>query len=144
MCDLLDFQHSKRSEPNGALWVRYRENIIKIAMIYCLSECKTELEDKHVETARYYVELSIKYMDKLANSHMADNQWEELHNEFVRLLEKNKGEMKKTDLARAMKKIRRRDFSEMLESMKEAETIIIEGRTNEGSVGRPTVYVKLL
>ena len=144
MCELLDYQHTKRSEPNGALWVRYRENIIKIAMIYCLSEGKTNLENKHVETARYYVELSIKYMDKLANSHMADNQWEELYNEFVRILEKNKGEMRKTDLARAMKKVRRRDFNEMLESMKEAETIIIEGRTNEGSVGRPTVYVKLI
>ena len=144
MCQLLDYQHSKRNEPNGALWVRYRENIIKIAMIYCLSEGKAELEEKHVNTARHYVDLSIKYMDKLARSHMADNQWEELHNEFVAVLEKNKGEMQKSKLAKAMKKVRRRDFNEMLESMKEAETIVIEGRTNEGTVGRPTVYVRLL
>jgi hypothetical protein len=143
-CDLLDLQCKKRDEPNGALWGRYRENIIKIALIYCLSEKKKIIEKKHIETARHYVDLSVQYMNKLANSHMADNQWEELHNEFVRLLEKNKGEMRKFELARAMKKVKRRDFDEMLGGMKEAEIIAIESRNNNGNVGRPTVYVKLL
>lgn len=143
-CDLLDFQCKKRDEPNGALWGRYRENIIKIALIYCLSERKKIIEKKHIETARHYVDLSVQYMNKLANSHMADNQWEELHNEFVRLLEKNKGEMRKFELARAMKKVKRRDFEEMLGGMKEAEIISIESRNNNGNVGRPTVYVRLL
>lgn len=143
-CDLLDLQCKKRDEPNGALWGRYRENIIKIALIYCLSEGKRTIEKKHIDTARHYVDLSVQYMNKLANSHMADNQWEELHNEFVRLLEKNNGEMKKFELARAMKKIKRRDFEEMLGGMKEAEIISIESRNNNGNVGRPTVYVRLL
>ena len=143
-CDLLDLQCKKRDEPNGALWGRYRENIIKIALIYCLSEKKKIIEKKHIETARHYVDLSVQYMNKLANSHMADNQWEELHNEFVRLLEKNKGEMRKFELARAMKKVKRRDFEEMLGGMKEAEIISIESRNNNGNVGRPTVYVRLL
>ncbi len=143
-CDLLDFQCKKRDEPNGALWGRYRENIIKIALIYCLSEGKNTIEKKHIETARHYVDLSLQYMNKLANSHMAENQWEELHNEFVRLLEKNKGEMRKTDLARAMKKVKRRDFGEMLDGMRESEIIAIESRNNNGNVGRPTVYVRLL
>ena len=144
VCALLDYQHSKRSEENSALWVRYRENIIKIAMIYALSEYKFELEKKHIETAKYYVEASIKYMDKLAKTHMAENQWEELYNEFIHLLEKNNREMRKTDLLRAMKKVKRKDIGEMLEGMKDSGTIAIEGRVSNGNAGRPTVYVKLL
>jgi len=144
ICALLDYQHSKRNEENSALWVRYRENIIKIAMIYALSEFKFELDKKHIETAKYYVEASVKYMDKLAKTHMAENQWEELYNEFIHLLEKNDGEMRKVDLLKAMKKVKRRDVAEMLEGMKDSGTISIEGRVSNEKAGRPTVYVKLM
>ena len=144
VCDLLDYQCERRDEPNGALWARYRENVLKIALIYALTEMKFELESKHILAGRKLIDVSIAYMNTLAKSHMAENQWEELHNEFVQEIAKKPGrEIRKADLALIMKKVRRRDFNEMLESMKDAGILDIENRSITGGAGRPTIYVKL-
>ena len=143
MCDLLDYQDEQQGKECGELWVRYRENIIKIAMIFCLTEGKTKLELRHVEPAKKLVESSILYMKNLAANHMAENAWEGMQLEICAILAKNGASMKKSDLQRKMRKMKPREFADLLHGMHSQKVIEIT-REETGTRGRPNDIVELL
>ena len=142
VCELFDKQNSKtESGKYAALWARYRENILKIAMIYCISEGKDNLEEYHLRAGQSIVEASIKYMEDLATRHVYDSPWEQMYLEVLEILRKCGGKMKKSELGKAMRKMKIRDFEELLRSMYEHEII---RTTKIETAGRPVYFVEVI
>lgn len=88
----------------GALWVRYRENILKVAMILAIARDsqKPALTANDIETGRNLVENSIRFMMKFASENMYDNEFQKICGEFLKVLEKG-GEMTRSTMNRILR-----------------------------------------
>ena len=91
--DLFRFQDEMikeyRATGMGALWVRYRENIIKIAMIIAIARdpVKPVLIDSDIEFGKSLVGSSIRFMMKFASENMYDGEFQKNCARFMEILQ---------------------------------------------------------
>ena len=83
-------------------------------------------------------------MDNLARRHMAETQWEGTYNEMLEIIGQAGGNIKRADLQQKMKKLRPKDFKDLLGQMHDTEVVNIYQTKPEEGAGRPTYYVKLI
>lgn len=114
------------SSGMGPLWVRYRENILKIAMILAIARSpdKPELTKNDIEFGRALVTLSIKFMMRFASENMYDTGFQKQCSQFLAAL--GEGALDRSamirrlgvrakeldDVERALKEMGKIDFSE--------------------------------
>lgn len=129
--DMGDFedQEMQSDASYGALWNRYRENCIKIAMVIsvCRNPFSPTIEDTDLDYAERIVQSSIDFMKSIAEDHIADTVFEKQCNKVLAIIQ----ETKKTGATRShiMKrsKYKARDLTEILSSMSEAGRIYSDG-----------------
>ncbi|MCK5603804.1 bifunctional DNA primase/polymerase [Candidatus Pacearchaeota archaeon] len=136
--DLFRFQDSMikkhRATGLGALWVRYRENILKIAMIIAIardSESPTLIESD-LEFGEALVGASIRFMMKFATENMYDSDFQKRCSEFMVFLES--GATDRTKMIRRLK-IKSKELDEIERTLKEMDKITYDERD------RPRKYI---
>jgi len=73
---------------NSGLWTRYREQVIKLAMILAIARNPVvpEIEDADLDFAEAMVMHSCKYMEQFAEGEIADNDAERDRNKYKNFL----------------------------------------------------------
>jgi hypothetical protein len=136
--DLFRFQDQmikeNRSTGMGALWVRYRENILKVAMIISIARDpeKPVLIESDLEFGKALVGSSIRFMMKFASENMYDGEFQKKCSEFMEAL--NAGAINRTLMIRRLQ-IKARELDEIERALKEGEKITF----NE--TDRPRKYI---
>lgn len=111
-----------RSTGTGALWVRYRENILKVAMIIAIARDseKPILIDSDIEFGKALVGSSIRFMMKFATDNMYDGDFQKRCKEFMEALQD--GAINRTLMIRRMQ-IKARELDEIERALKEMDKI---------------------
>lgn len=141
------FQDLKVREPvTGALWVRYVENVIKIAMIEAISRNQTRpnIESEDFDRAEALVKTSVEFMVMLADTQMFNSQHERDCNRVLEAA-RRLGSVKVQKMAISN---RTRDMDQFtrdkaLTALEERGAILIEKEDN-GMGGRPRYTVTVL
>lgn len=106
--DLGDFEYSQNLQDpeTGPLWNRYRENVIKIAMIFaiCRDDLFPEITAQDLDIAERICKGAVIYMASLFHSHVYENQFEKLLKKTMEALRKRGGyNVPRRDLIRAVR-----------------------------------------
>lgn len=124
--DLFRFQDEMIKEHSasgmGPLWVRYRENILKVAMIIAIARdpAKPELIASDIDFGKALVGSSIRFMMKFAMENMYDGDFQKKCSEFMASIES--GVRTRTEMIRRMK-IKSKELDEIERSLKEQDKI---------------------
>ncbi len=135
-----------RADPvTGALWGRYAENSIKIAMIMAISRShqRPNIEKEDLNIAAAVVAKSIKFMTELANTHMYDSEIEKMSNRILDIVKKCGPKMPQSLLTDRTREMRERDRAEAIEALSSRLAIKIE-KEDTGKGGRPRVFLTAL
>lgn len=116
-----------RSSGMGPLWVRYRENILKIAMIIAIARdpIKPILVESDIEFGKSLVGSSIRFMMKFANENMYDGEFQKRCSEFMEALEG--GVKNRRDVMRRLK-IKSKEVDEIERTLKDMGRIDFDER----------------
>ena len=136
-----DEQYESSPMGTGSLWGRYRENVIKVAMIKALSR-NDYIRHHDLDFAEEMVRPSVLYMQKLAMEHMSDSQHESDCQEALRHLRLNGGQMLYSELSRSCRRLSSKQMSDVITSLIEQERVIVEQCGLEGR-GRPGRLVRV-
>ena len=136
-----DEQFDRSPHGTGALWGRYRENVIKIAMISALSRGSV-IQHYDLDLAESIVRPSVRYMQTLAVEHMSDSQHENDCLEVLRHVKSRGGEIAYTDLYRLMRRLSTKQLSEVTSTLMDQGLIETVSIPNEGR-GRPGRLIRL-
>jgi hypothetical protein len=136
----------KGDAPGGALWARFAENAIKIAMILAVARDTEEpvigLSD--LAHAEGIVRRSIDYMTELAVEHMAENEHEANSHEMLRFIRSHSREgVSRSALLRRFRKLRRKDMDELLSALLE-QGVVEVAPTEERAANRPPVLYRAI
>ncbi len=106
----------------GALWVRYRENILKVAMIIAIArdQNKPVLIPSDIEFGKALVGSSIRFMMAFASSNMYDNDFQKKCSEFLESLQG--GTIIRTEMMRKMR-VKTKELDEVERALKEMNKI---------------------
>lgn len=123
-----------RSSGMGALWVRYRENILKVAMIIAIARDSENpvLIESDIEFGKSLVGSSIRFMMKFASENMYDGEFQKRCTEFMDLL--RDGATNRTMMIRRMQ-IKARELDEIERALQEMEKIAFNEKE------RPRKYI---
>jgi len=129
-----EMQKQYHSSGLGNIWIRYRENTIKIAMILAIARnCKNpKLNKKDIETGKNITHSSLQFMIKFASNTMYDSGFQKNCGEFMAALEK--GANTRTEMMNALK-IKARDVDEIERALKEM------GKIDYSEKERPKRYI---
>ncbi len=112
-----------RAQGFGSLWVRYRENILKLAMIISIARNpdKPVLLESDIEFGKALVGASIKFMMQFAANNMYDGDFQKKCSEFMDNIQS--GATNRTEMIRRMK-IRSKELDEIEKALFEMGKII--------------------
>jgi hypothetical protein len=129
--DMGDFEDSMMiaDKAHGALWNRYRENCIKVAMI--LAVCRNPLlpiiDGGDLDHAEAIIQRSIKFMVSIADDHIADNPFEKQCNLVLGIIrDGGKTGANRSEIMRKAR-MKAKDLTDVLSSMSEAGRIYADG-----------------
>ena len=108
--DMGDFEDAKidaNVHGAGALWGRYRENAIKVAMIFAIarSHVNPVVTAEDLDLAEALVRQSIDFMVDMVAEHLADSQHERDCKDIVLVIRKRGGTISKSDLCRSTQRM---------------------------------------
>jgi hypothetical protein len=108
--DMGDFEDAKMEENRnnaGALWGRYRENVIKIAMILAITENQIapRIKAEHLDFAEALVMKSVEFMIDMVEEHLADSQHEKDCNDILSAIRRSGGSVDKSRLCRLTRRM---------------------------------------
>ena len=131
-----------KAQPVGqdGLWTRYREQVIKLAMILAIARnpAVPEIKDADLDFAEAMVMHSCRYMEHFADSEIADTQNERDIRTVAKAM-RGSGWMTKTGLACGLKSLSRRVRTDLIKDLMEQQKI--ETRQVETG-GRPSTQFK--
>lgn len=109
----------------GALWVRYRENSLKIAMIIAIARDSDNpvIIKSDLDTGCQMVEQSINFMMKFAGENMYETPFQKNCNAFIELLRKT-GEDTRTNINRSLR-LNKNEMNDVVHHLQETEMIDI-------------------
>ena len=124
----------------GPLWVRYRENTIKFAMIMAIArDLKAPVichEDLNI--AERIVKKSILFMEDMVDRYMADSEHERGCNKLLEVVKRG-GRMKKRDLTNKTRHLTQKQRDDILQSLQERGAIIVEAE--KGGNGNSKYFI---
>lgn len=122
------------SGHTGPLWGRYRENVIKVAMIFAISRNSKVPLITHadLDTAEAIVSQAVEYSMELATNHMADSQHEKDCKELANIIRGHSNGITKSDLCRATRRMDIKQREGALLSLIEQDIIRVEKRDTGG------------
>lgn len=123
-----------RATGTGPLWVRYRENILKVAMIIAIARdpAKPVLISNDIEFGKSLVGSSIRFMMKFATENMYDNDFQKKCSEFMEAL--NAGANNRTLMIRRLG-MKAKELDEMERTLREM------GKIGYDEKERPRRYI---
>lgn len=127
----------------GALWGRYRENTIKIAMIFAIADNPTVpiITTTHIDMAEAIVRQAVNYTITLAENHVADSQHEKDCQDIMEAIRKVDGECTKTKLYNMTRRMDIKQRDAALLSLIEQERISVKQVDTENTFKKSKVYV---
>ena len=133
-----------RSDTTGALWGRYRENVIKIAMVFsiCRNKLVPIITHEDFDIAEAIVRQAIEYVSGMAEEHMSDSQHEKDCNDILQAVRKHGGDISQSVLCRATRRMDTKQREAALGSLMEQGSIVIE--TTGALTGRKGRIIKLI
>lgn len=129
-------------EEAGPLWGRYRENVIKIAMILAITRNPIVpiMEDTDLDIAEAIVRQAIEYAITIARDHMADSQHEKDCQDIVAAIKKEGGSIKRSVLYNATRRMDMKQRNMAIDSLIEQDRIFISETDSAGTHKRAKVY----
>ncbi len=143
MGDFEDSQINANRNGAGALWGRYRENAIKIAMIFaiCRNPIKPEIVTADLDIAESLVRQSADFMTTMVQEFMADSQHERDCKDVMQAIKRKGGKIKKMDLCKATQRMDTKQREAAILSLINQEYIIVtEDEGGKGSGRRALWY----
>lgn len=126
-CNETEWLREKRGTNETAAIARFRENVIKVALILSISDNPAApiITVEHVEWAEKLVRHCIKIMLQQAEVHVSDNEIQANHKWILEIIRKaGFGGIGGRDLARKTQKLKPRERTEILDVLAQAEQII--------------------
>jgi len=141
--DMGDGQDDKirADRTTGALWARYTENVIKIAMIFaiCRDPVVPRMIDMDLDIGEAVVSQSIHYMTAFANEYMHESQHEDDCNTIYRIIKANGRSISGGELYNLTRKMDRKRRNDALESLLDQGRISIDAAaSNTAAAQRST------
>lgn len=130
----------KRDGASGALWARFAENTIKVAMILAVARDTAEpvINLNDLGIAEGLVRRSIDYMTELATEHMAENEHEANGHEMMRFIRaQGASGVSRSSLLRRFRRLKRKDIDELICSLQEQGLLESIDAVPTGGAGRP-------
>lgn len=137
-----------RSRGLSGVWTRYREQVLKLAMISAIARnpLLPVLEDGDLDFAEAVVWASCEYVMHLAKDHIADNQTERDANAVLEFLRSagsgSDGWVSKTDLSRAFRGLSGKARGALLDDLINVQDAV-ELRVDKSTEGKPKTYYRL-
>ncbi len=127
------------------LWGRYMENIVKIAMIFAIARDRDSpaFTPQDFTVSAGIVDMCLDYMAHIATDQMAESDYESLHHELLMFFKKRPLGVNRTELSRHFRKLKPRDLSELVTSLKDQE-LIEQVQIPADLKGRPKTVYKLI
>jgi hypothetical protein len=124
-----------KGEGTGLLWGRYRENVLKIAMIFAIARNPhvPAIKDIDLDIAEALVTSGIHYVQRLARDHMYETDVERNSKEVEHEI-KRAGSITRSALIQKMRKLSVKDLDAILAGLLEQGAI---EATQEKTNGRP-------
>jgi hypothetical protein len=121
-----DSQIANSPDNTGALWGRYRENVIKIAMILAIARNPTVplIVAEDLDIGEAIIQQAVRYTITLALDHMADSQHEKDCQDILAAI-KRIGKPTRTALYRATQRMNSKQRDDALKSLLEQDRIDI-------------------
>jgi len=129
----------------GALWSRYVENTIKIAMIIAIARnnIKPHIETEDLDAAEWLVKKSVEFMTDLATNHMYDSVFERDCNRVLDAIKRLGGkDVKKERVGDLIRDLDSASRNRVLETLEERGSISIS-QANTG-IGRHRIVINVL
>jgi Bifunctional DNA primase/polymerase, N-terminal/Primase C terminal 2 (PriCT-2) len=129
---MLDDQQNRviagHQEGTGALWVRYRENAIKIAMIFAIARnpLRPSLAPADLDIADQIVRASVENMVTMANDHMYENAFEKDSQKVFAFIRKAP-DCTRSDILRANRSINKKQLDDIISLLQERDQVTTTG-----------------
>lgn len=135
----------KEYEAVGALWGRYRENVIKIAMILSIvrNPLVPRMQGDDLDVGEAILRQAINYVMSLANENMADSEHEKDCNEIIAVIKGNGGRVKLTVLCRNTRRMDTKQRDNAIRSLIEQDKVFTEKDVSDNSIGRKSTFLVL-
>lgn len=129
----------------GALWARYAENIIKIAMILaiCRDHVQPVIDVEDFDVAEVIVKKSVLFMEEIATRHMSDSDHERDCNRLMNEIRRAGDSMSKTDLCNKTKDLNQKRRNDALTSLMERDLIVMEEKDSTTGRGRKAIWITI-
>ncbi len=146
MGDFEDDQIRKNKYQAGALWGRYRENVIKVAMILAISrnQIAPSINPADLDLAEALVRQSVDFMINMVNEHLADSQHEKDCNDIIQVIKRKGGSVSKTDLCRSTQRMDTKQRDAAILSLINQDKIIVDLEQGGKGGGRRGVVYSIL
>ena len=131
-------------ETTGALWVRYVENCMKIAMIFAITRNRIAptLTESDLDIAEGIVTTSVRYASELAMNHMFENEYDRSRQEILGVIKASGSPgIGRSRVLGIMKHIPPKEFDVMISALVETNMIEAE-RQPTGKPGRPSIIYR--
>jgi hypothetical protein len=130
-----DLADKAEAVGQDGLWTRYREQVIKLAMLSAIARkpAVPEIEDADLDFADALVMHSCKYMEQFATSEIADSQFERDINDVLDFLRKAGGDgVSKKAMARGLRRLDSKRREQVLAHLVAGEGTVetIKGKNN--------------
>jgi len=143
MGDFEDGQMEENRNNAGALWGRYRENVIKIAMILAVTENQIapKITAAHLDFAEALVMKSVNFMIDMVNDHLADSQHEKDCNDIVAAIKRSGGSVDKSRLCRLTRRMDSKQREAAIISLVDRNEIeVVQPFVGKGGGRRALIY----
>jgi len=146
MGDFEDLQIGKNRFSAGALWGRYRENVIKVAMIFAITrnQIAPAITSADLDIAEALVRQSVDFMLNMVNEHLADSQHEKDCNDVILSIKRKGGKISKTELCRTTQRMDTKQRDAAILSLINQDKIMVDADNNQSGAGRRSVYYSLM
>lgn len=137
---LAEEQKSKRQEKkiSAELWSRFRENTLKIAMIFAIArDPKTpKFRESDFEYARSIVVSALNYMTILVQDCIAESPQEQMHKDIFEVIQRAGAEgITRSGLLRSLRKYKKNEIDNTIATLHEEEIMLVE--RDNSNPGRP-------
>lgn len=143
MGDFEDEQIALNRHAAGALWGRYRENSIKVAMIFAIARntISPSITAPDLDIAEALVRQSVDFMVDMVNEHLADSQHEKDCNDILQAIRAHDNTLTKTKLCNITRRMDAKQRDNSVKTLLDRGVIYIELEDTGGQ--RRTTHFKI-
>jgi len=135
---------SKRGQTG--IWTRYREQVIKVAMITAIAKnpIAPEIENDDLDMAEAIVTYACEYVVQLADNHISDSKAEKDVKTILGYIRRAGDWVTKTQVAKATRQLPARQRNEILNDLVMVQEAIEMRIDKKESLGRPIIHYRFV